>query len=126
MVGTWMSHLRIAAPSSDVGVMRLSGGNQQKVLLARWLAHGSRVLVLEEPTRGVDIATKAEIYRIIRQLADGGVAVLVISSDLEEVALVADRVLVLRDGWLAAELRGATESEIARVALRAEEVPGVV
>lgn len=126
MVDTWMTGLRIAAPSSEVGVMRLSGGNQQKVLLARWLAHGSKALILEEPTRGVDIATKAEIYRVIRQLADDGVAVLVISSDLEEVALVADRVLVLRDGALAAELRGATESEIARVALGAEEMSVVV
>jgi len=121
----WMSSLTIAAPSAEVRVMRLSGGNQQKVLLARWLAHESRVLILEEPTRGVDIATKAEIYRVLRQLADTGVAVLVISSDLEEVALVGDRILVMRNGALVAELRGADETEIARAALAAEEYPSV-
>jgi len=121
----WMAALTIAAPSTELRVMRLSGGNQQKVLLARWLAHESRVLVLEEPTRGVDIATKAEIYRVLRQLADDGVAVLVISSDLEEVALVGDRILVMRNGALVAELRGADETEIARTALAAEETPVV-
>ena len=120
-----MGALTIAAPSAEVRVMRLSGGNQQKVLLARWLAHESKVLILEEPTRGVDIATKAEIYRVLRQLADDGVAVLVISSDLEEVALVGDRVLVMRNGALVAELQGADETEIARAALAAEEVPAV-
>ncbi len=121
LVSRWMATLSIAAPSPEVRVMRLSGGNQQKVLLARWLAHGSRVLILEEPTRGVDIATKAEIYRVLRGLADDGVAVLVISSDLEEVALVGDRVLVMRNGAMVAQLRGATETDIARAALAAEE-----
>lgn len=116
----WMEALRIAAPSGEARVTRLSGGNQQKVLLARWLARHSSVLILEEPTRGVDIATKAEIYRVLRQLADDGAAVLIISSDLEEVALVSDRVLVLRNGALAAELRGADEASIARAALAAE------
>jgi ABC-type sugar transport system ATPase subunit len=125
LVDRWMSALTIAAPNAEVRVMRLSGGNQQKVLLARWLAHGSKVLVLEEPTRGVDIATKAEIYRVLRELADDGVAVLVISSDLEEVALVGDRVLVLRNGALVAEFQGADETEIARAALAAEENPVV-
>jgi len=125
LVERWMGALTIAAPNAEVRVMRLSGGNQQKVLLARWLAHESKVLVLEEPTRGVDIATKAEIYRVLRQLADDGVAVLVISSDLEEVALVGDRVLVMRNGALVAELQGADETEIARAALAAEETPVV-
>jgi ABC-type sugar transport system ATPase subunit len=73
----------------------------------------------------VDIATKAEIYRVLRQLADDGVAVLVISSDLEEVALVGDRVLVLRNGALVAELPGGQEADIARAALAAEENPVV-
>jgi len=123
LVERWMGALTIGAPNAEVRVMRLSGGNQQKVLLARWLAHESKVLILEEPTRGVDIATKAEIYRVLRQLADDGVAVLVISSDLEEVALVGDRVLVMRNGALVAELRGADETEIARAALAAEETP---
>lgn len=122
LVGHWMDALRIVAPSSEVRVTRLSGGNQQKVLLARWLAHQSSVLILEEPTRGVDIATKAEIYRVLRQLADDGAGVLVISSDLEEVALVGDRVLVLRGGTLVAELRGADEAAIARAALAAQEI----
>ncbi|MCY7419448.1 MAG: sugar ABC transporter ATP-binding protein [Chloroflexi bacterium] len=125
LVQRWIGALTIAAPNAEVRVMRLSGGNQQKVLLARWLAHESKVLILEEPTRGVDIATKAEIYRVLRQLADSGVAVLVISSDLEEVALVGDRILVMRNGALVAELRGADETEIARAALAAEETPVV-
>jgi ribose transport system ATP-binding protein len=76
----------------------LSGGNQQKVVLARWLLGGSRVLLLDEPTRGVDVGARAEIYALIRRLADDGVAVLLVSSEVPEVLGLADRVLVLRDG----------------------------
>jgi len=79
-------------------VRTLSGGNQQKVVLARWLLRGCRVLLLDEPTRGVDVGARSEIYALIKQLADDGVAVVVVSSEIEEVLGLADRVLVLREG----------------------------
>ncbi|NUP45019.1 MAG: sugar ABC transporter ATP-binding protein, partial [Streptomyces sp.] len=79
-------------------VRTLSGGNQQKAVLARWLLRGCRVLLLDEPTRGVDVGARAELYALIRRLADDGVAVLLVSSELPEVLGLADRVLVLREG----------------------------
>ena len=79
-------------------VRTLSGGNQQKVVLARWLLRDCRVLLLDEPTRGVDVGARSEIYALIRSLADSGVAVVVVSSEVEEVLGLADRVLVLADG----------------------------
>ncbi|RAS67245.1 monosaccharide ABC transporter ATP-binding protein (CUT2 family) [Lentzea atacamensis] len=82
----------------DRVVRGLSGGNQQKVVLARWLLRECRVLLLDEPTRGVDVGARSEIYELIRELADSGVAVVVVSSDIEEVLGLADRVLVLREG----------------------------
>ncbi|WP_338759949.1 sugar ABC transporter ATP-binding protein [Massilia sp. METH4] len=95
---------RGAGPEGIIG--GLSGGNQQKLLLARWLAINPRVLILDEPTRGVDIGAKHEIYRIIHELADAGVAVLCISSELAEIIGICDRVLVMREGAMAGELRG--------------------
>lgn len=82
----------------DRVIRTLSGGNQQKAVLARWLVHGCRVLLLDEPTRGVDVGARAEIYSLIRQLADGGAAVVVVSSEIPEVLGLADRVLVISDG----------------------------
>ena len=76
----------------------LSGGNQQKVVLARWLLKGCRVLLLDEPTRGVDVGARSELYALIRALADSGVAVLLVSSEVPEVLGLSDRVLVLREG----------------------------
>ena len=76
----------------------LSGGNQQKILLARWLVHGTRVLLLDEPTRGVDVGARAEIYALIRRLAAAGNAIVVVSSEIEEVLGLADTVLVISDG----------------------------
>jgi ribose transport system ATP-binding protein len=89
----------------------LSGGNQQKIVLAKWLALGPKVFVLDEPTRGVDVGAKAEIYRVIEDLAAQGAAVLMISSDLEEVLRLSDRVLVMHEGRLAGELARADLSE---------------
>jgi ribose transport system ATP-binding protein len=91
-------------PGQPIGT--LSGGNQQKVLLGRWFESRSRALVLVEPTRGVDVGARAEIYRSIRQLAAGGVGVLVVTSDYEEVVQVADRAVVMARGAIAAELDG--------------------
>jgi len=97
----------IKARSPDQPVGTLSGGNQQKALLARWLECGPRVIILDEPTRGVDVGAKAEIHNLIRQLAAQGTAVLLISSDLPEVQSLSSRLLVMRKGQLTAELSGA-------------------
>ena len=98
--------LRVRAASPQVLVGSLSGGNQQKVLLSRWLEIGPRVLILDEPTRGVDIGAKSEIYRIIDELAKRGIGVVVISSELPEVIGTCDRVLVMREGRLVGEVGG--------------------
>jgi ribose transport system ATP-binding protein len=92
-------------------VRELSGGNQQKVVLARWLLHHCRVLLLDEPTRGVDVATKAQLYRVIVDLAREGVAVLVVSSELGELVGICSRILVMREGELVYEVDGAAASE---------------
>jgi ABC-type sugar transport system ATPase subunit len=84
----------------------MSGGNQQKVLVARWARTSRRVIIMDEPTRGVDVGAKAEIYRIMRGLADKGLAVLMISSETSEVIGLADRVVVMREGVITGELRG--------------------
>jgi rhamnose transport system ATP-binding protein len=106
---------RIAIKAPDVGtaVGALSGGNQQKVVLARQLVRAPRVLVLEEPTQGVDVGAKEEIHRLVLELADGGSAVLVISTDLPEVLQLADRVLVVRKGAVVREFeRGASQADV--------------
>jgi ribose transport system ATP-binding protein len=95
-VATAQLDVRPADPSRPVRT--LSGGNQQKVVLARWLLTGCSVLLLDEPTRGVDVGARGEIYALIRRLAAQGVAVVLVSSDVPEVLGLADRVLVLRDG----------------------------
>ncbi|NJP09677.1 MAG: sugar ABC transporter ATP-binding protein [Leptolyngbyaceae cyanobacterium RU_5_1] len=96
----------------EIRAMDLSGGNQQKLLLARWLAIKPRVLLLDEPTRGVDIGAKSEIYRIVSDLAQQGVAILMVSSELPEVVGLSDRVLVMREGQLVGELGGSTGTDI--------------
>ena len=93
-----MEALKIRARDSEIDVRALSGGNQQKVVLAKWLALKPRVLILDEPTRGVDVGGKAEIYHIINQLAEQGVAILMISSELPEVLAMSDRILVMHEG----------------------------
>ncbi len=102
---------RIKAPSIDVTPDSLSGGNQQKVVLAKWLAIQPRVLLLDEPTAGVDVGAKHEIHTIIRELAAGGAACLVVSSDLPEALALADRIVVMRAGRIAGELRSADADE---------------
>ena len=98
--------LRVRAASPLVGVGSLSGGNQQKVLLSRWLEIGPKVLILDEPTRGVDIGAKSEIYRIIDELAQKNIGVIVISSELPEIIGTCDRVLVMREGHIEGEVGG--------------------
>ena len=96
----------------------LSGGNQQKAVLAKWLARGPSLLIVDEPTRGIDVGTKAEVHRLLDELVAQGVAVLMISSELPEVLGMADRVLVVHEGRLVADIpRGdATEAAIMRAA----------
>jgi len=98
--------LNISTPSSEQLVRNLSGGNQQKVILARWLATNAAALILDEPTRGIDIGAKAEIQKLILSLADEGKGVVFISSELDEVVRCADRVAVMRDHAKVAELSG--------------------
>ncbi|MFW6693304.1 sugar ABC transporter ATP-binding protein [Streptomyces sp. MAR4 CNX-425] len=107
----WAARLRLkyGRLSDDVGV--LSGGNQQKVVLAKWLATEPTVLIVDEPTRGIDVGTKAEVHRLLSELAAGGLAVLMVSSDLPEVLGMADRVLVMHEGRLVAEIPRAEATE---------------
>lgn len=107
----FIEDLRIATPSPDQFVGNLSGGNQQKVLLAKWLAPEPRLLIVDEPTRGVDVGARSEIYRILRSLKASGLALLVVSSDLPEVLTLADRIVVMADGRTVGELDGATATE---------------
>jgi ribose transport system ATP-binding protein len=93
--------MRIRTPGAETRVMNLSGGNQQKVVLGKWLALEPKVLIVDEPTRGIDVGAKAEIYRLLRALTDKGVAVIVISSDIEEVLGISDRLAVMHEGAIA-------------------------
>jgi rhamnose transport system ATP-binding protein len=102
---------RIAAPSTRVTPDVLSGGNQQKLLTAKWLALGPRVLLLDEPTKGVDVGAKYEIHGIVREMAGSGVACLVVSSDLPELLALADRILVMREGRIRGEVAAADADE---------------
>jgi ribose transport system ATP-binding protein len=92
------ARLNVKAPSVEVRAANLSGGNQQKVVLAKWLALEPKVLIFDEPTRGIDVGAKAEIYALMRKLAEAGVAIIMISSDMEEVLNVSDRVAVMHEG----------------------------
>ena len=118
IVDKYLGGLRLRAASWEQPVSSLSGGNQQKVLLARWLATKARVLLFDEPTKGVDVGAKAEIYKVIGDLAKEGLGVIVVSSYLPEVLGLADRVLVMREGSVAGELQaeGATEEDVLRLA----------
>jgi ABC-type sugar transport system ATPase subunit len=102
--------LGFAAAQLDRPVRNLSGGNQQKLVIGKWLHREPRVLLLDEPTRGVDIGAKAEIYASIRMLAERGLAVVLVSSELQEVADQSDRVLILTRGRIEAEVTGAAAS----------------
>jgi ribose transport system ATP-binding protein len=113
------TRLNVKAPSVEVKAANLSGGNQQKVVLAKWLALDPRVLIFDEPTRGIDVGSKAEIYELMRKLAESGVAIIMISSDMEEVINVSDRVAVMHEGRVTGVLERAecTEENIMRLAV---------
>jgi ribose transport system ATP-binding protein len=119
--------LDVRPPGVERAVRALSGGNQQKVVLARWLLHGCRVLLLDEPTRGVDVGARSEIYELVRSLAVNGVAVVVVSSEVEEAIGISDRLLVVREGRVVHESpsAGITESDVLDLVMssESEEVP---
>jgi ABC-type sugar transport system ATPase subunit len=115
----YVKELRIATPNVKREVRNLSGGNQQKVLLAKWLARKPRILLVDEPTRGVDVGSKADIYRILRDLAASGIALLVVSSDLPEVLAISHRIVVMSEGRVAGELSAAEADELSILSLAA-------
>ena len=101
--------IRMASPDQAVG--NLSGGNQQKVVLARWLALQPKVLIVDEPTRGIDVAAKAEVHSLLYELAGAGIAILAISSELPEILTISDRILTMREGRITGELGRAEATE---------------
>lgn len=105
-------------PSVEQEVRRLSGGNQQKALVARWLSINPKILIVDEPTRGIDVGAKKEIHFLLRELAHKGVGVIMISSELPEILGMSDRILVMHEGSIAAEYasKTVTEEEIIRSA----------
>jgi rhamnose transport system ATP-binding protein len=124
LAGDWATRLQIKLHAFGDPVGFLSGGNQQKVVLAKWLATDPKILIIDEPTRGIDVGTKAEVHRLMSELAAEGLAVLMISSELPEVLGMADRVLVMHEGRLAAALsrEEATEESVVRAATGQAEV----
>ena len=117
-----VKNLQIKTPSVDVDAANLSGGNQQKVVVGKWLARDSRVVIFDEPTRGIDVAAKVEIYHLMNQLKQQGIAVMFVSSELPEVLGIADRVIVMCDGQITGEVMAleTTQNEILTLATRFE------
>ena len=103
--------MSIKTPGPDFPVANMSGGNQQKVILARWLNIGAKVLLLDEPTRGIDVGSKSEIYQLMAQLAEAGVGLIMVSSELPEILGMSDRILVMHDGKMVKELERSEASE---------------
>ena len=125
IVDKFMKRLGIKASSPNQKIRELSGGNQQKVLLARWLCKNPKFLILDEPTRGIDIGAKGEIQLLVAEMAEAGLGVLMISSELEELVEGSSRVIVMRDGRRAAELRGSQISQEAIIHAMAEGEDGL-
>jgi ABC-type sugar transport system ATPase subunit len=118
----YISRLRIKASSGKQLAGRLSGGNQQKVVIAKWLFRNTKIFLFDEPTRGIDVGAKAEVFEVMDSLARSGAAVLMVSSEMPELLQVADRILVMRQGRISGELpKGTTQEEIMRLATLAQE-----
>jgi ribose transport system ATP-binding protein len=112
LVKKFIQDLKIKTPSPDFIVVNMSGGNQQKVVLARWLSIGTRIFIMDEPTRGIDIGSKSEIYQIMDELTKQGVGIIMISSELPEILGMSDRIMVMREGTIVKELsRGEANEE---------------
>ena len=116
--------MRVRAPSIDTQIVNLSGGNQQKVVLGKWLLKNAPVLLIDEPTRGVDVGSKAEIYTILRELCAQGISIIMVSSDLPELVSMSDRCLVISNGMITAELEGEaiTQANVMRAAIATEKL----
>lgn len=112
--------LNIKTPTMDQIINNLSGGNQQKVLIARWLLAQPKILILDEPTRGIDVGAKSEIYRLISELANRGVAIILVSSELPEIAGMSDRVMVMHGGHITGILDKQDASQEKIMALASE------
>jgi simple sugar transport system ATP-binding protein len=123
LAASYIEALNIKTPNADALVRNLSGGNQQKVLLARWLAIAPRLLILDEPTRGIDVGAKAEIQKLVHSLAENGMSVLFISAELEEVLRLSNRIVVLRDRKKVADLPNDGLSVDALLTVIAEGAP---
>ena len=118
----YIGKLRIKCSSDHQLAGRLSGGNQQKVVIAKWLARGAKVFLFDEPTRGIDVGAKVEVFEVMDGLARSGAAILMVSSELPELLQVPDRVLVMRQGRLTGELpRGSSQEEIMNLAAVEEQ-----
>lgn len=115
-----LGSFRVKTAGADAVPGSLSGGNQQKLLIARWMGQGTKVLLLDEPTRGIDVGTKAEIYRLVREAAERGLAVLLVSSEMPELLALSDRIVVLSDGRVTGELSGdeMTQANILKLATK--------
>ena len=117
----YIGSFKIKTASRETLIKNLSGGNQQKVIVARWMAKGIRMLILDEPTRGIDVNAKGEIHQLIRELADQGVSVVVISSEMEEVIALADRIMVVHNGKISGyitEVDQITQEDVLKVAFQ--------
>jgi inositol transport system ATP-binding protein len=111
MVEEYRKKLNIRMASPEQSIASLSGGNQQKVTLARWLALGPKVLIVDEPTRGIDIGAKVEVHNLLFELARSGIAVIAISSELPEVLAISDRVVTMREGRVTGEIKSEDANE---------------
>ncbi|MBS0189208.1 MAG: sugar ABC transporter ATP-binding protein, partial [Planctomycetes bacterium] len=125
LISDRFSDFRVKAASPESLPGELSGGNQQKLLIARWMGKNTKVLLLDEPTRGIDVGTKAEIYKLVRAAADGGAAVLLVSSEMPELLALSDRILVMSEGRISGELEGdkMTQSNILKLATMESREP---
>ena len=119
--------LKVKTPNVDVNAGNLSGGNQQKVVVGKWLARNSRVVIFDEPTRGIDVAAKVEIYNLMNQLKQQGIAVMFVSSEMPEVLGIADRVIVMCDGRITGEViaKETTQNEVLKFATEFEQKKAV-
>ena len=122
MVATAKKNFSIKMPNDEVDAGSLSGGNQQKLVVGKWLARTSRVVIFDEPTRGIDVAAKVEIYNLMNQLKQQGISVIFVSSEMPEVLGIADRIIVMCDGRITGEMdiADATQEKILELATRFE------
>jgi len=111
LVETWIQKLNIKPALPEMLATKLSGGNQQRVVLAKWLAVNPKVLLVDEPTNGIDVGAKAEIHKLLRDLAENGIGIIMVSSELPEILAIADRIVVMRRGKISGTFDGATATQ---------------